>query len=222
MSTLRELHHSIKERIRQYTDDSDISPEYVNFLIKNARAMLIAQRYSSRQYAIPNKIKSHFHKALELSGDNEFVSGNGSVLRTTEPIVPMMEHHNLMTSLRISSGSYTDVNFSFVDASRFPFAGHNKWVQSHIYACLGTDNRLYFTSSNPSVMLLENVKLSYVVEDPEQAYPQTIEYNSAIDFWDVDYKIEESMVDQLCEVVVKKLVSMIQIPEDNKNDSASA
>lgn len=221
MSTLRELHHSIKERIRQYTDDSDISPEYVNFLIKNARALLISQRYSSRQYAVPNKIKSHFHKELELSDDNEFVIGTGKILRTKEPIVPMMEHHNLMTSLRISSGTYTDVNFSFVDASRFPFVGHNKWIQSHIYACLGSDNRLYFTSSNPSVRALENVKLSYVVEDPEEAYPQTIEYDENIDFWDIDYKLEESMVEPLCEIVVKKLTSMIQIPEDTRNDSTS-
>ena len=121
--------------------------------------------------------------------------------------------------MRITSGSYTDINFTFVNAERFPFIGGNKWVQNQIYCCIGSDFRLYFTSSNPNVKLLEAVKLSYVAENPEDAYPKTIEYNSSIDFWDTEYPCEDNMITQITDIIIKKLVQAIAEHEDKTNDS---
>lgn len=221
MSTFKEIIYSIKENLRQYSDDSDISLEYVGFLVKNTRAMLIAQRYSDRKYAVPNKIRSHFYKTLELTNDNEFTEATGTILRTQTPLLPILEHHNFITDIRVTSGSYNDSQFTFVPASRFAYIGENKWLQSQIYVCLGTDNRLYFKSSNPVFKALDQVKVSYVAEDPEACYPQTVEYDENIDFWDMDYKLEEAMVSQLTDIIVKKLAGMLQMKEDNQNDSNS-
>jgi len=159
---------------------------------------------------------------LELSEENEFVDGVGTILRTEDPIVNPLEPFNFKSNLRINSGSYTDINFTLVSADRFPFVGQNKWVGNHIYVTIGSDFRLYFTSNNPAVKLLENVKLSYVTEDPEAAYTETVYYDPLVEYWDTAYHIEEEMITQLTDMIVKKLVGMINIPEDKINDSTDS
>jgi len=221
-TTLREIVYSIKENLKLYSDDADVSLEYIAFLVKNGRAMLLAQKFSNRSYIIPQKLRQHFYKTLELSKENEFVDGIGTILRTSDPIVNPLEPFNFKSNLRINSGSYTDINFTLVSADRFPFVGQNKWVANHIYVTIGSDFRLYFTSNNPAVKLLENVKLSYVTEDPEAAYPETIYYNAAVDYWDAPYHIEEDMITILTDLIVKKLSGMINQPEDKINDSTDS
>lgn len=221
-TTLTEIVYSIRENLRAYSSDSDISNEYIAFLVKNTRAMLLTQKFSNRSSIIPQKIRQHFYKTLELSEENEFVDGIGTILRTTQPIQYPLEPFNFKSNIKLNTGSYTDINFTLVSPDRFPYVGNNKWVQNQIYVTIGSDFRLYFTSNNPAVKLIDNIKISMVVEDPEAAYPETIYYNSAVDFWDTPYPIEEDMLNQLSDVIVKKLVNMIQIPEDKINDATDS
>ena len=218
MTTLNELCYSVRESYKLYSDDGDISNEYIKFLIKNTRAMLLAQKYYVRGNLIPNKIRQHFNKELEVAEENDFVSGIGTVLRTKYPIVAPFEGFNLKSNIRLNSGSYSDINFTFIDYSRVPFVGRNKWNQNTIYVWLGNDNRLYFISSNPAVMLLENIRVSMVVEDPEAAYPETAYYDSNTEFDYTVYPLEEEMVSQLTDIIVKKLAQNISASEDKHND----
>ena len=221
MSTLREIVYSVKEQLLQYSDDSNISNEHIAFLVKNDRSLLISQRFSNRSYIIPQKLRQHFYKELELADSNEFFSGIDTILRTKDPIQYPLEPFNFKTNIKINSGSYTDINFTLISPDRFPYVGNFKWTQGQIYVTIGSDFRLYFTSGNPSVKLLENVKVSMVMEDPELAYPETIYYNPAIDFWDTQYPMEELMVTQVTDMIVKKLTSSLLKQEDKTNDADS-
>ena len=221
MSTLNDLVYSIKESVSSFSDDSTISLEYLAFLIKNGRAMLIAQKYSTRGNIIPQKLRQSFHKELEVVDGNEFVAGLSSILRTKTRIQYPLESFNLRNNIRISSGSYTDLNFTFIQAERAPFVGNSKWNSGQIYVFLGSDYRLYFISNNPKVKLLENCKIQFVAENPEEAYLDTIEYSALKNFWtEVEYPFEEEMITQLTDLIFKKLTLTLQIPKDITNDSA--
>jgi len=108
-TTLREIVYSIRENLKLYSSDADISDEYISFLIKNARTMLIAQKFSNRAFPVPQKLKQHFYKELELSEEIEFIDGIGTILRTKYPIQYPLEPYNFVSNIKISSGSYTDL-----------------------------------------------------------------------------------------------------------------
>lgn len=219
MSTLTELVYATREQLHLYSDDSDISNEYIAYCIKTARALLLTQKYSTRGNIISNKIRQSFYKELELVSDSEFVSGLDNILRTKFPIQYPFEAFNLKTNIRITSGSFTDISFTFISMERVPFVGKSKWLQNHIYVFLANDMRLYFVSSNPRVKALENAKIMMCTENPESAYEETITYDPLIDFWDTEYQLDEEMVFPLIEMVVKKLTIGMSVPKDKLNDA---
>jgi len=219
MASLKEIIYSIKESVKSFSDDSDISLEYLKYKVETTRAMLLAQRFSSRSFIIPNVIRQHFYHTLELSEENEFVSGLGTILRTVDPIQIPLEPFNLKNNIRITSGSYSDTTFTFVDTNRFPYVGRNKWNQNQIYVCLGSDFRLYFTSSNPKVKMLEQIKLDEVTASPEDAYPYTIEYNPVVDFEDITYPLNSELIVELTDIIINHLQIPMAVREDKQNDS---
>lgn len=219
MSTLNEIVYSVREAYRLYSDDGAISNEYIAYKIETTRAMLISQRFSSRSFIIPNILRQHFYMSLELSDDNEFISGNGSILRTVDPIQIPLEPFNFSKNIRITSGSYSDVSFTFVDNNRFSFVGRSKWVQNQIYVTLGTDFRLYFTSNNPKVKMIDKIKLSMVTAIPEAAYPSSVAYDPAIPFEDTQYPLNAELIVELTDIVLKQLTTNLQVKEDKTNDA---
>ena len=86
MATLKEIRYSIREAFALYGDDDNISNEYIDYKIHTTRAMLLAQRFSSRSFIVPNIIRQHFYHYLALSEGNEFVNGIGTILATTTEI----------------------------------------------------------------------------------------------------------------------------------------
>jgi hypothetical protein len=222
MAKLRYIINDVVEVLKQYSDDANISQEHIAYNINTARAMLLQQKYGDRGSIIPQKLRQHFYHTLELTEENEFSAGLGTILRTVDPIQNPLEPFNFKSNIKISTGSYLDPYFVFVSIERFPYVGRNKWNQNQIYVTLGSDFRLYFTSANPKVKIIENVKLSYVTENPEEAYLHTIDYDANVDFWDVEYPLEEDIIVHLTDYIIKKLSITLQIPEDKNNNSDDA
>ncbi len=219
MSTLKQLTYSVRESLQQYSTTSDITNEFIEFLILNSRNLLIAQKFSNRGNLIPNKLRQHFYLDLELADENEFVSGLDTVVRTTTKIQYPLEAFNFRNNLRLTSGSYSDINFSFVIPERFPYVGYSKWNNNQIYYTIGSDWKLYLTSNNPKVKLIERVKLSMVCENPSDAYASSVDYNSSIDYNDTEFHLEGEMDSLVTDMVIKKLTQMLSMPEDKTNDA---
>lgn len=219
MATLKEIRYSIREAFALYGDDDNISNEYIDYKIHTTRAMLLAQRFSSRSFIVPNIIRQHFYHDLALSEGNEFVNGIGTILATTTEIQRPLEPFNLKNNIRITSGSYSDINFTFVDNNRFPYVGINKWNSQQIYATIGTDWKIYFTSMNPRIKLLERIKLSLVAANPETAYPYTIDYNPSVSFDEITYPLNDELIVELTDIIIKQLTVNLMAKEDKVNDS---
>lgn len=219
MATLKEIRYSIKEALAIYNEDSNVSNEYIDYKIHTTRAMLLAQRFSSRSFIIPNIIRQHFYHELSLSEENEFVDGIGTVLATTTSIQTPLEPFNLKSNIRITSGSYSDINFTFVDNNRFPYVGRSKWNSQQLYATIGTDWKIYFTSMNPKIKMLEQVKLSMVCANPEIAYPYTIEYDPLVDFDEIEYPLNSELIVELTDIIIKQLTVNLSAREDKVNDA---
>lgn len=221
MATLNELYYSLRESYKLYSDDGNISNEYLIYKIHIGRNLLLSQKFSSRSFVIPNKIRQHFYLETELVEGNEFVSGLSTILRTKDPIQTPLEPFNFKSNMRVSTGSYTDLNFTLISPDRLPFVGKNKWLQNHVYYTIGSDFRLYFVSTNPRVKAIENIKLSMVCENPEKAWVSSVDYDPAIEFEYTEYPMEGDMIIPLTDMILKSLTINLQSPEDKTNDSES-
>jgi hypothetical protein len=221
MATLREIIYDIREVLKQYSDDSNISNEYLQYLVHYTRALLLSQRFSSRSTILPQKNKQQFYLEMEdlPVDDNPFCVTGNKILRTKLAIPRPLEAFNIKSNIKINSGSYNDTYFNLVLPERFPYCGSSKWTRNQIFCTIGTDFKLYFKSQNPKHFLIEDVKLSMVCENPEDAYPQTVEYSSAIDFIDTEYPLEIDMITQIVEIIIKRLGIMLQTKEDKSNNS---
>lgn len=222
MATLNHIVYDLRELIKAYSDDSNYSNEWFEYQINIARALLLEQKFSSRQYVIPNKIRQVFNMELEIAESNDFVSGISTVLRTKDKIQYPLEPFNFKNNIRVGSSDYSDIYFSHISNERFPYVGSNKWVQNMIYYTLGTDFKLYFTSSNPSVKLVENIRLSMVCSNPQEAYPFTLDYDPDIDFVNTEYPLEDNMITLVTDMIFKKITNSINIPEDKENDATDS
>ena len=60
MTTLKHIVYDLRELILAYSDDSNVTNEWLEYQVKIARALLLEQKYSSRQNVIPNKIRQTF------------------------------------------------------------------------------------------------------------------------------------------------------------------
>lgn len=218
MTTLKHIVYDLRELILAYSDDSNVTNEWLEYQVKIARALLLEQKYSSRQNVIPNKIRQTFKMELEVADGNEFASGLSTILRTKNKIQYPLEPFNLKNNIRVNTSSYDDVYFSFISNERFPYVGRSKWVQNIVYYTIGTDFRLYFTSSNDKVKMMENIKISMCCSDPEEAWADSVDYDPLVEFSDTEYPLEDNMVTLVTDLIFKKIMLTHQSKEDKRND----
>lgn len=212
--------YDIREALRQYSDDSDITNAHISFLIDDTRALLLRQKYKAVGSIIPNSIKQRLHLDLELADDNEFISLD-SILRTENALPKLIESADYYRNIQIDGGSYTDVKFIFTTNERFPYVGTSKWLNNIIYTTLGQDYRLYFRAGNPRHKGLLKVRVFAPFEDPKTAWESSADYDSTKSFDDdINYPIDLDMWIQMKEIILKQYVQSLQIPEDKVNNAA--
>ena len=97
----------------------------------------------------------------------------------------------------------------------------NKWLQNIIYCSQGPDNYLYFTSSNPQFKYLEKVKYTGIFENAEQAARLSCDTEeSKCDILNMEFPLEDSLIPQLIELIVKELTPVEYKPIDAENNAS--
>lgn len=114
---------------------------------------------------------------------------------------------------------YYSGNIIMTSRERMRFVGTNPYLQNIIYASIGPDNHLYFKSSNPQFLYLENARINGIFEDCTQASELSCDTNQECDIMDREFPIESALVTPLEGLVVKELTPAIYKPEDSNNNA---
>ena len=211
MATLRELTYMVLDELKLSSDDSYFNEEHVIFLIGKYRAFLLKQIYKEVKLDIPESNYQTLYLNLEqtpaISG---VVCECGEFLKTTEQIPFLL---TISTPKLYSGNNYTK-EITYISRDRMRYVGHNKWLKDIIYASLGTDNYLYLTSANEEFIDLKKIEITGVFEQPDKI----LQKNSQ-DFRDIEYPLEEGLIPQVIELVVKTLMSANYDPEDSNNNA---
>lgn len=78
---------------------------------------------------------------------------------------------------------------------------------------------MYFKSSNPQYLHLENIRVTGIFEDIDEVEKLSCDNNKACDILDSKFPMEESLIPQLIETVVKFMTSGLYKPEDTENNA---
>ena len=217
MASYRELVYAVLDELKLSVDDSYFTEDHCIFLLNKYRGMILKQQYKDVKKEIP---ESNFQTLCLDLIQVPAIAGEpcegGTYLRSKYKIPSLM---NIITP-RVYTKDFYQGDITYVSRERMKYVGYNKWLSNIIYASLGPDNYLYFKSFNPQYLYLEKARLTGVFEEPEKA--AELECNKekgACDILDMKFPLEEALVPQVIQLVVRELSGAIYKPEDSENNS---
>lgn len=216
--TWRQITYMCLDQLKLSSDDSYITIDHILFLVSKIRAFILKQRYSDVRKEIPQSnyqtICLDLIQVPVIQGDP---CGDSSYLRSKQRVPSTM---SIGTSTVYPIDFYQGIHITYISRERMRYVGNNKWLKNIIYVSKGPDDYLYFKSSNPQYMYLEKVKMTGIFEDPEKvAELQCESEDKQCDVLDMEFPLEEGLVSQVIEVVVKYLSGAVYKPKDEANDA---
>jgi hypothetical protein len=225
MSTIRELEYDVRESLRQYTDDSEISSRYIMYLWGIKRSKYLRNDLNNLQKTIDTSILQTL--CLELEEVNVNQCGLDleceTIMRTKKPIPKPLELHLKSALTTVKPTNRIELPFNFVTKQRAIFSKYSTFNQA-VYAFLDDDMHIYLISENDAVKLIECITVTGIFENPldlknyfnccgcEQ--PSTC-FNEDT----TQYPIQAHHIDSIREEIIKTLIGSLQIPEDKNNNS---
>lgn len=217
MSTYRELVYLVLDELKLTSDDALFNEEHVMFLLGKYRGLLLKQQYKDIKKEIPeSNYQTLCLDLIQVPAITGEPCEGGTYLRSKEKIPFLMP----VTTPRVYPEDYYQGDITYVSRERMKYVGYNRWLPNIIYASIGPDNYLYFKSFNPQYLYLEKARLTGIFEEPEKA--AELECNrdeSTCDPMDMKFPLEEALIPQVVELVVRELSRPEYLPEDKQNNA---
>lgn len=217
MSTYRELVYLVLDELKLTSDDALFNEEHVMFLLGKYRGLLLKQQYKDIKKEIPeSNYQTLCLDLIQVPAITGEPCEGGTYLRSKEKIPFLMP----VATPRVYPEDYYQGDITYVSRERMKYVGYNRWLPNIIYASIGPDNYLYFKSFNPQYLYLEKARLTGIFEEPEKA--AELECNrdeSTCDPMDMKFPLEESLIPQVVELVVRELSRPEYLPEDKQNNA---
>lgn len=218
-----ELIYSIRERIKQNSDDSNISNREILFYINQQRSLFYRNQYNQRNRIIDNDVKQNLY--VDVSLHSKDLCGNTetcTIVRSDKPLPNAIELHHKNAILNVTSVNIGVPDFSFVNWQQFKIAGVGRYTRNQIYASVHTDGYLYLKSSNPLVKQLNKVIVTAILENPLDVKGFQNCDSKEEDCFDLstfEYPLKGYALAYIQNQIVNIFLNKIQMPEDEENNS---
>lgn len=203
MTTWREIVYMVLDELKITSDDASFNEEHIIFLASKFRGLLLKRHYKDVKKEIP---ESNFQTLcldlIQVPAITGEECEGGTYLRSKEKIPFLM---NISTP-RVYTEDFYQGDITYVSRERMKYVGYNRWLPNIIYASIGPDNYLYFKSFNPQYLYLEKARLTGIFEDPEKAAEfECDKSEDSCDVLDMPFHLEEALIPQVVQLVVKEL-----------------
>lgn len=214
--TYREIAYMCLDELKIASDDSFYTIEHILFLLPKVRVALLEQKYGTLKKEISDSnYQTLCLDLIQVPAITGEPCEGGTFLRTNEKIPDIL---NIVTP-KVYPINFYEAEFTLVSRERMRYVGYNRWLQNIIYCSIAPDDYMYFKSSNPQYLFLEKVRITGVFEDIEQAEKLSCDDSNKCDILDHKFPIEESLVPQVIDTIVKFLSSGLYKPEDTENNA---
>ncbi len=224
--TVDKLIYDVREAVRQYSDDSEISDRYIIYLLNIKRAKYLRQDLNNYQRTPDNSIQQTLCIDLDVVSANEcgITFECDTLLRTTKQIPTPLELHTKVALNSVKPTNILAIPFNFITKRRINMIEGTRFQKS-IYAFLDPDGYIYASAgSGNEFKLLECLTVTGVFEDPLalQDFQDCCGCTTPSPCFDnatTDYPIQPHYIDLVKKEIVGDLIQFLQISEDKENDS---
>lgn len=224
--TINKLIYDVRDAVRQYVDDSEITDRYIAYLYNIKRAKYLRQDLNNLQRTVDNSILQKLCLELEevpISDCNVDYSCE-TIIRTKQPVPKPLELHlgSAITSVRPTIK--TALSFMFTNKERAIVSEYSPFSEG-VFAFLDTDNYIYLISQSDAVKLMECITVTGVFEDPLELrnYKNCcgcIDVASCYDEDTTEYPLPAHHIDPIRKEIIDTLVGTLRLPDDANNDAS--
>ena len=214
--------YMVLDELKILADDSYFTEDHIIFLLNKYRAYLLKQKYSdsAKESSVSNMQTICVDLERYPDIDTDLCLGY-SFLRSTAKIPNIIDSGTLDRFVRISSLYQFAGEFAYISPERLKYVGYNRWTKNFIYCAIGPDHHLYFKSNNPQLFYLKKIRFSAIFEDPTAAAELSCEEDGAspCDIIDTDFPLEDALIPQCINLVLKDLLGAAWRPKDDQNNA---
>lgn len=204
------------DQLKLSSDDTFFTNDHILYLLKRYRGLYLSQKYKDVRKEIPESnyqtICLDLIQVPAISGEP---CEGGTFLRTRNKIPSLLT----IGTTKVYPMDYYIGDITMVSRERMKYVGHNRWLQNIIYCSIAPGGYIYFKSSNPQYLHLENVKMTGIFEDIDEVEKLSCDKESSCNILDRKFPIEEALIPQLIDTVVKFMTSGLYKPEDDDNNA---
>jgi hypothetical protein len=225
MATIKQIEFDIREALKEYRDDSELSSRYIIYLFNLKRSKYLRNDLNNFQKTIDISILQTLCLELEevsISQCNLDIDCT-TIMRTKQPLPKPLELHLKSAITTVKSSNKLDVPFNFITKEKAVYALSSPFNNA-IYAFLDDDMHIYLISNMEEVKLIECISVTAVFENPLDLkdYKNCCKCEVASVCFDegkTQYPIQSHHIDNIRTEIVQMLIKSLQIPEDKFNNS---
>jgi len=222
---VEKLIFDVREAVKQYTDDSELSDLHILYLYGLKRSKYLRNDLNNLQKVADNSILQTLCLEVEEVSIAQcgFDYECGTIMRTVRPIPKPLELHLKSAITSIKPSNRIAIPFNFVSKDRAIYSKYSKFNKS-IYTFIDNDLYVYFISQSNAIKLLDCITITGIFEDPLELknYKNCCgcnDSNICFDIMTTDYPLQSHHIDSIREEIIRNYIRTIQIPEDKQNNS---
>lgn len=220
--TYNEVVYSIRERLRQNIDDSDITNREIIFHVNNQRALFYRNQYNQRNRSVDEEIKQILKFTMAQDTTEECGDlADCHVMKSTQKLPSTLELHHKNAIFKVTALDKTAISFNLVSWNEFPYQGLSRYTKNEVYVAVGPDNYLYMKSTNKLVKFITSILVTAILENPLDIKDFNLcpDASACQDLDTFEYPIKAYAFAYIADQVVNALGVKLNIPEDEQNDS---
>tara|TARA_R110000796_G_scaffold236214_1_gene355465 strand:+ start:35060 stop:35737 length:678 start_codon:yes stop_codon:yes gene_type:complete len=222
MALLEEIVYDVREGIKEYSDDSEFSNEYIIYLYNIKRAKYLKQRLDRLGRKFDTRVLQTICICLEEVDANQcsIDAGCDKILRSKKQIPDLLQLSDKDAIERVGPSTKLSVKYNNISKEKATYYLKSNFANK-IKSYLDDDGYLYLFSSQP--IFTECISISGVFENPLDlvGYDRCGEENtSCFDEMKDDYPLTPDLIDIIRIEIINELLGRKDPRlEDRQNDS---
>lgn len=222
---LEKIIYSVREDLKEYTDDSELSNEYIIYLYTIKRANYIRQDLNNYQKTTDLSVTQTFCLDLELVSTNECGLNLecDKILRSKQKMPKTLDLHLKSSIISVKPTNKTSIPFNFTTKQKAIYSKYSKFNNA-IFSFLDDDGYIYLLSENLTHRLIDCITVTGIFEDPLELsnYKNCCNCENSTNCYDEllsDYPLQSHYIDLIRKEIVEERLKLLNIPIDKNNNS---
>jgi len=209
MALIEEIVYDVREGIKEYSDDSEFSNEYILYLYNIKRAKYLKQRLDRFGRKFDNRVLQSLCLELhEVSSDMCGLDGCDKIMTTKRPIPKLLQLSDKDAIERVSPSDQLSKKFNNIPREKAPYYLKSNFANK-IKSYLHDDGHIYLISSKP--IFTDCISISGVFENPLELkeYKNCCSCDDSIPCFDemkTDYPLSPDLLDIIRMEIINELL----------------